>query len=326
MLYDVAIFLISLAVIAKASHTALKSSINLSKHLGIGEFAVGFVLIAVMTSLPELIVSITSGLKGAGAIVLGNVLGSNITNSLLVVGAVAYLQGIKIKHHAFVNNAAFLFGISAIALVLLQLKTINTIEGILHIAIFVIYSLMVLRTKISLDIKEPIPRNLNITQALFSAIDGAIEAMDDLFLLGVGVGLIIIASNFFVDSAVNIASAIGISQAAIGITIVALGTSMPELAIAAQAIRSGHKAIALGETIGSSIVNLTLVLGAGAIFTRIPIDFLVVGPAVITMVLISLVLWYLMSTRKKIGRSVGIAFLGAYALFLLMELGIVAFA
>ncbi|MFH1588584.1 MAG: sodium:calcium antiporter [Candidatus Diapherotrites archaeon] len=316
---SLAVFLVSLIVLSKASHTVLKSVINLSKHLGIGEFAVAFILVSVATSLPELMVSVMAGLSGNTGIILGNVIGSNITNKLLVLGVVAFLQGIPVTQKAMSQNAGILFIISLIPLLLIQRNSIGLIEGIVLISIFFAYAFIVSKMKISLEMPKHVFRNPDVVKLLVQKLEWFSHMVLDIILFCVGMVFVIGASYFMIQEATTIALAMNLSETVIGLTVVALGTSLPELSIAVVAVIKKHKSIALGEILGSSIVNLTLVLGAGAVLAPISIEFNAIGPAITLMIIVTLYLWFALNKYHNLGKKTGILFLLAYALFILSQ-------
>lgn len=313
---NVMIFIAALAVLAKASHIVIKSSISLAKHLEIGEFAVGFIFIAVVTSLPELMISVIAGLSGHGEIIIGNVIGSNIANKLLIFGMVAIFQGIVVSQKELIDHAGILLGVSLIPLILLWIGYIDFFSGLVLMGVFVIYAIIVPKTKISLEIKKLPPTGITVAQAAYQVLKDHISALVDMVYLLVAIGFVILASQAVVETTTNVGLLLGVGKSFIGLTAIAIGTSLPEIAIAATAIREKHISLALGEVLGTSVVNLTLVLGMGAMFTTIPMGWASIGPAVLFMVLVHGVTLFLLCTRKRIGRVWGIVYLAGYALFL----------
>ncbi|MFH1256223.1 MAG: sodium:calcium antiporter [Candidatus Diapherotrites archaeon] len=319
MLLDVAVFLVSLVFLAKASHTVLKSSVSLSRMLGIGEFAIGFILIAVATSLPELFVSIVAGLNGDGGIIIGNVIGSNITNTLLVLGLTAVIATIFVDSKEIVDNAQILFIVSLIPLVLLQRQEISGLAGGLLIVMFFVYAFLMVRTGVSpeIDVKGKELKTESSKGVKWLSV--SLEMIKTFCFFAAGIVVVVVSSNFLVGSAVNISISLGINQTIIGLTIIALGTSIPELAIGISAMLKKHKSIALGEILGSSVVNLTLVLGTGAALTSVPTAFDVIGSPVILLVCTQLFLWLVLSRLGKITRNMGLLFVVVYCIFILSQ-------
>ncbi len=323
MIYSIVIFVISLIVLVKASHTVLKSIINLSKYLGLGEFAIAFILVSIATSLPELFISIMSGLQGNTGLILGNVIGSNIANKSLVLGSVAVLTGITITRKGLEENAGVLFLISLLSLLLLNFKSIGLIEGIILILVFLIYSFFISKSNLTLPIPKPVSRNETFVSIFIKKLEWFSHVGADFFLFVLGMFFVIVSSHFMVKEASTIALVFGFSETVIGLTIVALGTSLPELAIAITSILKKHSSIAFGEVFGSSVVNLTLVLGTGAIISPIIINFSELVFPITLMISISLFIWFLLSAFREINKKAGILMLLTYILYLLIVLKII---
>ncbi|MCD4740746.1 hypothetical protein K8R43_06210 [archaeon] len=329
LLPNIAIFLLSLAVLAKASHSAIKASINLAKHLEIGEFAVGFVIIAIATSLPELWVSIMAGLSGRGEVIIGHVIGSNVANKLLVFGLVAFFQGVLIKQKEFIRHAEILLGISILPIIFLWIGEIGVFSGLALIGIFLVYVIIIPKTKINLGIKTILPHSINAVQEAYNTLKGYLSAFVEMGILLLAIAFIIVSSYVVVESVHNMVESLETDLPAmhlISITILALGTSLPEIAIAVTAIREKHKSLAIGEVLGTSIVNLTLVLGIGGLFTPIPVAFATIGPAIIFMLLINGIILYFMTTKKKLGKLAGLLFLFGYIIFIITQIALFRYA
>ncbi len=322
VLFELGVFFISLIVLAVAAHSTLRSTINLAQMLGIGEFAVSFILVALATSMPELLVSIQAGLVGNGNIIIGNIVGSNIANTLVVLGLTAFFGTITIRQEEYEQNIIALLGISLISLLLLLRGSIGFYTGVILIIVFLGYSLMISKTNISLSIKNPIFVT-TIFEKIIRKKGKIFQLGGQLVAMGIGVLFVILSSFLLVDSALKMAEIFSLKESVIGLTLIAFGTSAPEIAIAIVAIWRKKFAVAVGETFGSSIANLTLVLGTGAILTPITIDFLTVGYAFIYLLIISLILWYFISTKKPIDKRVGILFLIGYVVFILGELSLI---
>lgn len=303
------VLLVSLALLAKSSHIVLKSSIKLAKYFHIGEFAAGFILIAVATSLPELAVTVMAGAKGTGDIIVGNVFGSNIINILLVLGLGAVLGTIRVRQKTLVDNAEILLFITLIPVILLWKESIAFTGGMVLVLMFGLYAFFVVKQETSLKIVEHIR---------------AYNKLKELIIFGLAMSLLLLSARFLVESAVEIASGLNVPNAIIGLTVVAFGTSMPELAIEINAVMKRKAALALGEILGSCVVNLSLILGVGAMLTELTIDTVVFQTSTFFLILSTVLLTYVLFKFKSIPKLYGLGFILVYVVFLFAEIGVIS--
>ncbi|MBU0532243.1 sodium:calcium antiporter [Candidatus Micrarchaeota archaeon] len=306
--------LFSIAVLSKSSEVLIDSAVKLSRFFKINQLAIGFLLVAVATSLPELSVSITSSMIGEGGISAGNVFGSNIANILVILGVGAFFYGIKISPSNLKDIALIVLLTTVISVYIVfnssvQSKALNFIEGAILLLIFCIYVWDILRKK-KLDDGRP---KFNITKEV---------ALRAFLFFGASILLVIISSAFVVDAAVEIAISLGIAQSFIGATIIALGTSLPELSVALQALRKKHYGLVLGNVIGSNMTNLTLVLGAASVINPINVQLPVFIAALLFAVVANSLLFYIAAIHKKIERFGGLFFLFIYLLYLVVIFGL----
>jgi cation:H+ antiporter len=335
LIANVLIIAVSFVVLNWASNIAIKNSLKVAVITKLGKTAIGFSLIAFSTSLPELTVAFTAALSGGAPLSVGNVLGSNIVNISLIIGLAAILLHLKArrKHKgtkssngsnggintipAFakseLGNIHFgLFISSIIPLILIYIKAATWIVGLVLLFIFVgyMYSLSKVRM-ISEEGEATVEEKGKLKRYLLLTIAGA---------LGV-----VVSAYFLVGSAVSIATTAGISQQVIGATIVAIGTSLPELTLDLKAFLRGHPGLAFGDIIGSSFVNITLILGITLfvpflIGSSVSMNMNVFQNLVIFSIITNLFFWYFLS-REKIGWREGVIFLFIYALFIVTTIG-----
>jgi cation:H+ antiporter len=252
------------------------------------------------------------------SISLGDILGSNITNIALVLGVcfiVAARSHSRKKRIAiekkdvkqFTNGLILLSGT---LLTLLYLQYISTLIGILLLAVFFIYSFNLFRKR-----KEDRDHSNNHADR---------RIRKELILIAVGIVGVIIGSRFTVDSAMDIATSLGISASIIGATLVALGTTLPELAVDVRAAYAGHLDICVGDIVGSCFMNSTLVLGLLLIFTPFTVNLAVLSDLLLFSVVSNLILWYFLDNRK-VGYRAGVILLLLYTVNLLSILEILVF-
>jgi len=328
------IIAVSFLVLNWASSLAIKNAVKVAAITRLGKTAVGFSIIAFSTSLPELTVAFTAALSGGAPLSVGNVLGSNIVNISVIIGLAAILLHLKTrrKHNGTNSSNGFngintvpafakselsnihfgLFISSVIPLILIYISAATWVVGLVLLFIFVGYMYSLSKVRMP-------PENGEVTVEE----KGKLERYF-LFTIAGALG-VVVSAYFLVGSAVSIAASAGISQQVIGATIVAIGTSLPELTLDLKAFLRGHPGLAFGDIIGSSFVNITLILGITLI-----VPFLIGSPVsmnmnvfqnlVIFSIITNLFFWYFLS-REKIGWREGLIFLFIYALFIITTIG-----
>jgi len=303
------LFLISgIVLLYFGAEFLVRGSSQLALRFGISPLVVGLTVVAFGTSAPELVVSVTSGLKGLGDVALGNVIGSNIFNIAVILGLSALICPIKVNKQVLRIDAPIVVGLSLLLLWLLRDQTISRVEGILltagiisYVAFTVVYSR---RHPGSIPAEEP-----NVDKKDTVALD--------LLRIAGGLAALVAGSNFFVKGAVNCATYLHVSEAVIGLTIVAMGTSLPELATSLVAAVKKQEDIAIGNIIGSNIFNILCILGISATATPLlakgitSVDLLfMVGSAVLLIPL--------MIRGFRLGRFDGALLLSVYGVYLFM--------
>lgn len=303
---DFLVLLISLAFLAKSAEIVINSSARLAAFFGISHIALGFVLLSTATSLPELSVSVVSSAVENGAIAAGNIFGSNTADILLVLGIGASLYRIRIERKEIEDVALILLGTSVITLAIIYLVGLGRIEGTLLLALFTAYVLYLARRRMPSDAGERVAKS---------------EALRAFLWFGAGIAVVLVSAGFVVGSAVRLAEAFGLAKSFIGATIIALGTSLPELTLDLQALRTRRYGLALGDALGSSMTNITLVLGVAALLNPIIVNMQVFMPIVLSSLIANLILFYFISTRRALGRREGLLMVAVYLLFLLVVSG-----
>ena len=265
----------------------------LARRLGVSPLLVGLTIVAFGTSAPELAVSLTAALQGANEIAVGNVVGSNIFNLLVVAGLSAVVCPLVMDRTLLRRDWPISLGAAILLLVFIAPDlTISRIEGIILLAVFA----LVLGVQIRAALKN--------RDTLESEED---EITMPPMMIGInivlGLACIIIGGQLAVNGATGIARMFGLSETLIGLTIVAIGTSLPELVTSLVAARKGQNEIAMGNVIGSNIFNILLILGVSATITPIPVQATSIIDALV-LIGISIV-FYLPARRGKLGRAPG---------------------
>ena len=302
--YSIACIL-SLIIVLKASDLAIYGISNYAKKLGISHYLIGFLVVAVGTSLPELVASITGALAGQTSMVFGTVIGSNISDLTLVLG-IMVIVGRKIKlEHPIVSKTFFqTLALVALPVILISDGALTRPDGIILLAGFGAYiaSLWLREGKLGKMKKDVKLKHLWRDGLIFA---GCIVAL-------------LVGARLLIYSASQIAAIAGISPYVVGLTIIALGTSLPEVMVEVKSILKGISSLAFGDLIGSIVANSTLVLGIVAIITPIEIQFSSILFACIVMIAVVLLGLYFM-TKKMITWKHGIALCAIYAVFFAMQ-------
>ena len=316
ILYQLLIFIISVIILAKASHIVIKNSVKLARITKLGELVIGFILLSVATSLPELAVSFSAITSGNVGISIGNLLGSNVANLGLVIAIPAMMTPLVIGWGTFRKLPSILFLCSIIPLLFLTMSEMSSIIGGMLILAFIFFAGYSMKKKISLKLVSKEPKN--ILKKLFMPF----EFYKACFLLCIGLLILLISSSFVVSSASNISSIAGVAESVIGATVIAIGTSLPELSVALTAIKTRHHKMAIGNTIGSCLTNITLILGIVLIFSPAAINIQIFSTLLLFVIGITMVAWYFFTTERRLDRTEGMILLFIYIVFLISTFGV----
>lgn len=296
------LLVVGFVMLMKGADWFVEGASQIADRLGIPQLVIGLTIVAMGTSLPEAAVSIAAATQGSAEITIGNVLGSNIMNVLVILGLTAVVCKIPVQKSTVRYEIPFVIVITvALAGMGLADNKINFIEGIILWALMIVYLLYLLK----------MAKNGSVSEE-----EEAEEKKRPVWLLIimvlVGAGMIVWGSDITVDAATAIAKAFGMSERFIGLTIVAFGTSLPELVTSVTAATKGKTDIAIGNIVGSNIFNVLFVVGTTALITPVVyssaflIDSIVAVAAVIFLFLC-------VCRDHKLGRVGGIVMLAAYA-------------
>lgn len=271
MFFQVLILIFGFVLLISGANGLVIGASNIAKRFHVPEILIGLTIVALGTSLPELVVTVISSANNSTDIIVGNVIGSNICNLLLVLGIIAVLKPIKFEKSTIKQNLPFLIGITALVLIMgiglfSKDKLVFTkFDGIILLIIAIIYFLYPIIEYIKIQ-----KSNNNLTQEEInnSKNNNLIQSIIYILLGGFALKY---GGDFVVDSATAIATALNVSERVISLTIVALGTSLPELATAIVAIIKKDEELAEGNIIGSCIINFCLILGLGATLSNLPL-------------------------------------------------------
>ena len=289
-----------------SSKYAIRYAIGISESLALGRFAVGFIFIAVTTASPELFIAISSTLHGEPGLAVGNALGSVFANLTIILGAAVLIGGTMVLKKDHLGDLIEILFVSAlISLFLIQAGKLTTFQGLILVVLFIFFINKIKREKIPTKTKPDV-------FVLFNRLTRFLPA----------VALLVVSSELIVRASIDIVSAYGLSPEFIGLTIIAVGTSLPELAVGIRSIHAKEYALALGDLFGSSVIDLTLVMGTVALLNPVPVDLVHVGGVMPFMMASILAAWYLLSEQRSITRKIAILLISMFVIFILEQIGL----
>jgi len=309
--------LIGLYLMYKTSEWVIRYGLLLSKALGISTFVIGFILVSVVTSLPELFVSAFSVMENEANLAVGTILGSNMSDMTLIIGLVAIFGGtIYMKKKETLHLIELLFITSLITIFIFQTGSLTQIHGIILISLFGFLTYRLYKKgRVSKELYESEGKKTN-----------TLPLLGKLFT---SMALLIIASRLVVDSSIAMADYFLVATSFIGLTLVAFGTSLPELAVELRAVRAKQYSFAMGDLFGSAITNVTLVLGFISLISPTKINVIPLASLLPFLLVAIMYIWYVFSEKRKITRFEGLLLIMIYMLFLFTtiffnELGLAA--
>lgn len=265
----------------------------LAQRMNVSQIVIGLTVVAMGTSMPEFFVSMVSAIKGTPDLAVGNVVGSNIFNTMFIVGISAAVAPMAISRSAVRKDIPFAVVATLMLSVMCMDGNISRTDAGILFALFIVFMVYTLRLarKGAVDVEEKKKEDLSVV-------------MSSVFII-VGLACLIGGSNLFVNGASAIAKALNVSDAVIGLTVVAMGTSLPELATSVVAARKGRSAMAMGNVIGSNVFNILMILGVTGMITPMQIESITMtdmGVMLVGMVLV----WMFSYTKYKVARWEGV--------------------
>ena len=317
------LFIAGLVILILGAELLVRGASRLAAAFGVSPLVIGLTIVAIGTASPEIAVSIQAATNGQGDLTLGNVLGSNIFNILFILGVTSIVAPIVIAEQLIRKDAPLLLGISLLAFVLAFDGNLGAFDGIillLLVAMYVFFALKQSRSESEAVQKEYAEEYMQKESRTHKSI------IINSALILAGLGLLILGSNLLVDSAVQIAKALGVSELVIGLTIVAIGTSLPEVATSVIAALKGESDIAVGNAVGSNIFNLLGVLGIGALVS--PSGIFVSPqvlqfdlPVMVFVALVTLPVFYIDSRISRIEGGLLFSYYVIYVIYIILRAG-----
>lgn len=307
---QILVLIVGIVVVLKGADFLTAGAVSLASRMGIPQIVIGLTIVAMGTSMPEFFVSLMSAINGTPDLAVGNVVGSNIFNALLIVGCAAMAAPITIQYATVKKDIPFALVASVVLMMMCLDSNISRLDALVLLAMFAIFMMYTLKgAKQGAATEDAQPSGQPM---------GAVKAV---LLMAAGLACLVFGSDVFVDNASAVARSLGVSDAVIGLTIVAGGTSLPELATSVVAARKGNSGIAIGNVLGSNVFNILMILGITGLIT--PMNIAGITTVDLSMLVISMILLWLFSfTKYKIERWEGalltVVFIG-YMSYLLLN-------
>ena len=316
MLKEILFIILGFVLLIKGADFLVDGASNIAKRFHIPEIVIGLTIVSIGTSMPELFVSTTSALQGSADMSIGNIIGSNICNLLLILGLSAVISPVKFQKATCKIEIPMCFGITVVFLILANMgQDLNLMDAIILLALFVgfiAYTFYVAKKGLAeaaesaeTEEVEEAPKKGAMLQNILWVILG---------IVGLKIG-----GDWTVDNAVVIAEKLGLSEKVIGLTILAIGTSLPELVTSVMAAIKGNDDIAIGNIIGSNIFNMLMIIGVTAFIT--PLTYNVSYNIQMYILLFSLVLLEIFAFTKpknQMNRFNGIIYVALYAMYMVL--------
>ena len=310
MILSIILIIIGFGLLIKGADFLVNGSSNIAKKFHISEIVIGLTIVSIGTSMPELFISITSALEGRSNLTIGNVIGSNISNLFLILGASAILKEIPLKRETkFIEIPICLFITIVFATVCNIGNIVTRTKGFYLIILFVLFIIYTFIISKEVQKDEEKNENIEVNQSTLKSI----------FYIALGIIGLRVGGDLTVNNAVEIAETLNLSEKVISITILAIGTSLPELVTSITAGLKNESDIAIGNILGSNIFNMLLIIGTTTIIKPIEYD-LSYNKDMIFMIIGTLLLWMfsIIPPKNKINRRKGMIYFSLYIMYMVM--------
>mgnify|MGYP003591010087 FL=1 len=312
MLEQVLMFVLGLVVLVVGADVMVRGASRLAVSFGVSPLVVGLTVVAFGTSAPEMAVSVGSALAGTPDLAIGNVVGSNIANVLLILGISALITPLLVDEQIIRQEIPIMIGASALLVVMALDGNIGLLESIVLFALVIAYTvfLVIQSRRASKAVQDEFETGIPT-----STWDSHWAVQ--IGLIAAGLAMLVVGADWLVDAAVAFARAFGVSDLVIGLTVVAVGTSMPEIATSIVAAMRGQRDIAVGNVVGSNVFNILAVLGAAGIASGagLPVSEAARNFDLWVMLAVAFACLPIMITGREIARWEGVVFLAYYAAY-----------
>lgn len=302
MLLNLIFIIVGIVLVLWGADRLTEGSVAVAERMNIPQIVIGLTVVAMGTSMPEFCVSLISALKGTLDLAVGNVVGSNIFNSLFIVGITAAIAPMAILRATVMKDIPFALVASVILLMMCLDGRIGRIDAAVLFSLFMIFMFMTLKSaKIN---KQELEEENKLAEKALKSVPKMSPAMSVVWILA-GLACLIGGSTLFVEGASKLATSLGVSEAVVGLTIVAGGTSLPELATSIVSARKGSSGIAIGNVLGSNVFNILGILGVTGLIC--PMQLQGITDTDLSMLVISMIMiWFFSFTKYIIERWEGL--------------------
>lgn len=302
MLLNLIFIIVGIVLVLWGADRLTEGSVAVAERMNIPQIVIGLTIVAMGTSMPEFCVSLISALKGTPDLAVGNVVGSNIFNSLFIVGITAAIAPMAILRATVMKDIPFALVASVILLMMCLDGRIGRIDAAVLFSLFMIFMFMTLKSaKIN---KQELEEENKLAEKALKSVPKMSPAMSVVWILA-GLACLIGGSTLFVEGASKLATSLGVSEAVVGLTIVAGGTSLPELATSIVSARKGSSGIAIGNVLGSNVFNILGILGVTGLIC--PMQLQGITDTDLSMLVISMIMiWFFSFTKYIIERWEGL--------------------
>lgn len=310
MTITIILFFIGVVMIYGGAELLVKNSSSLALRFGLRPIIIGFTIMAMGSSFPELSVSFTSAFRGTKGIALGNIVGSNIANIGLVIGCAALIRPLTIHVNTIRKEMPYLIATTALFFLVSLDGQIGRLDGFLLLAAFFVFMGYMIRMA---------KKDRQSEQKFLSDVaekKRSRSLVSEIFFIIIGLTTLLVGSTILVNSAQVIAQRLGISELIIGITLVAVGTSLPELAISCMGAWKGEIDLAVGNVVGSNLFNVLFVIALVSVFYPVPVPSNLIKFDYPIMLGFAALFWPMMISKKKISRWEGLILLAFYGLYI----------
>ena len=302
MLLNLIFIIVGIVLVLWGADRLTEGSVAVAERMNIPQIVIGLTVVAMGTSMPEFCVSLISALKGTPDLAVGNVVGSNIFNSLFIVGITAAIAPMAILRATVMKDIPFALVASVILLMMCLDGRIGRIDAAVLFSLFMIFMFMTLKSaKIN---KQELEEENKLAEKALKSVPKMSPAMSVVWILA-GLACLIGGSTLFVEGASKLATSLGVSEAVVGLTIVAGGTSLPEFATSIVSARKGSSGIAIGNVLGSNVFNILGILGVTGLIC--PMQLQGITDTDLSMLVISMIMiWFFSFTKYIIERWEGL--------------------
>ncbi len=302
MLLNLIFIILGIAIVLWGADRLTEGSVAVAERMKIPQIVIGLTIVAMGTSMPEFCVSLISALKGTPDLAVGNVVGSNIFNTLLIVGAAATIAPMAILRSTVMKDIPFALVASVILMMMCFDGKIGRIDAVILTLLFITFMYMTLKgAKLE---KQELEKENELAEKALEVVPKMSSTMSVVWII-VGLACLIGGSTLFVEGASKLATSLGVSEAVVGLTVVAGGTSLPELATSVVSARKGNSGIAIGNVLGSNVFNVLGILGVTGVICPMQLQGITITD--LSMLVISMIMiWFFSFTKYVIQRWEGL--------------------